>query len=108
MELTPESFYRFLNENAKGKVNAIKAPELRKRLQLEPEPPRMNGGYALFRHLASAATKAGMPVVGDHNGYYVPATEEEALDSAFDLRSRASSLMARADALEFAMVADAV
>jgi hypothetical protein len=74
--------HRFVEILPVGRVNARKALQLSRDLAMPytrgcgPHTPK-NGAGLTIRELALAAAFSGICVVGDINGYFIPATRQE-------------------------------
>lgn len=86
-----EVFVDHLRQHAVGRRRALTARAIRARL-----------GYAdrYLRLLAHEATARGLLICADNAGYFVPASEAEVREAVGRLRSQASEMLARAEALE--------
>ena len=87
-------FFAFLEERARGKANALPARDLSAYLMLG------KNGDRRLRQLVHAANDAGMLVVADNGGYFLPTEPSEVDEAVARLRSQAAEMMERARRIE--------
>jgi hypothetical protein len=91
-----ERFVAYLRIHARGEDRAITAAKLCPALGLPPTAQSR-------RHLRAAAhhaVESGTLVCSGQNGYWIPASEDEARGTAARLRSEAHEMLKRADETE--------
>lgn len=88
--MTPNEFFQYLSDNAKGEARAVKASVLVKRLG--------NVDDRDLRGLAFQSCLAGNPVCTSNDGYFVPGSMREGFDATDRLESQAKAMFARVTA----------
>jgi len=88
------TFVRYLDAHATGKKSAILARDLGKMLGIERDARRK------LRALASAAVEAGYLVCATNDGYFIPASRDEAMPGLLRLRAQCLTGLSRAHKLE--------
>jgi hypothetical protein len=87
-------FYDFLTEHANGQAHAMTARDLAAELMLG------KSGDRRLRQLVHAANEAGLLVVADNAGYFIPLFPSEVDEAVGRLRSQAAEMMERARLIE--------
>ncbi len=87
-------FHAYLSEHARGQANALTARDLAAALDLGRHGDRR------LRQLVHAANDAGLLVVADNGGYFIPSSPGEVDEAVGRLRSQAAQMMDRARRIE--------
>jgi hypothetical protein len=99
-----QSFVEWLRTNAFGRDNAKTALQVSVALELGRRASgRIVDGDRICRALANAARKSGQPVCSGNNGYWLPASPEEADETIGRLKSQGADMLAVANDLSRAV-----
>ena len=103
-EAQVRTFVEHLRAHAYGRDNAQTALQVSLALGLGRRASgRIVDGDRICRALANAARKAGQPVCSGNNGYWLPASPEEAEETIGRLQSQGVDMLAVADDLRRAV-----